>query len=87
MWGHEWQQKFKYIAAPIAKGIIYNDIDKLQGLSTILAPEFAPEMALARGAIEFGKTQAGPRRGRSPLRGTKPARDQELKMKQKSKYI
>ena len=60
IWGNEWQQNFKYIAAPIFKGLIYNDIDKLQGLGTILAPEFATEMALARGAIELGKTQAGP---------------------------
>ena len=42
LWGHEWQQNFKYIATPIVKGLIYNDIDKLQGLGAILAPEFAP---------------------------------------------
>jgi len=58
--GKEWQENIKYIAKPILKQTIYNNIDKIKGLASWIAPEFAPEIALAGGALQFGKSQIGP---------------------------
>lgn len=60
IWGKEWQENIKYIATPILKSLAFNSIDKLQGLGEMMAPEFAPEIALVGQTLEFGKNQAGP---------------------------
>ena len=49
----------EYIAKPIVKGLFQNNLDKVQAIGFFLAPEFAPEIALARGALEVGKLQQG----------------------------
>ena len=55
IWGKEWQENIKYIATPILKSLAFNSIDKLQGLGEMMAPEFAPEIALVGQTLEFGK--------------------------------
>ena len=49
----------EYIAKPIVKGLVQNNLDKVQAIGSFLAPEFIPEMAMARGFIEAGKFQEG----------------------------
>ena len=49
----------EYIAKPIVKGLVQNNLDKIQAVGSFLAPEFIPEMAMARGFIEAGKFQEG----------------------------
>lgn len=55
----EWQQNMEYIAKPIAKGLVFNHIDKLTALGSFLAPEFAPEISLLGGSLTLGKATAG----------------------------
>ena len=55
--GKEWQENIKYTATPIFKGLVYNNIDKLQGLGALMAPEFAPEIALAGQALVLEKIE------------------------------
>ena len=57
--GREWGQNMEYIAKPIVKGLFQNNLDKIQAFGTFLAPELAPEIALAKGALELGKSQQG----------------------------
>ena len=59
IYGKEWRQNMEYIAKPIVKGLFQNNLDKVQAIGSFLAPEFAPEIALARGALEVGKLQQG----------------------------
>ena len=59
IYGKEWRQNMEYIAKPIVKGLVQNNLDKVQAIGSFLAPEFIPEMAMARGFIEAGKFQEG----------------------------
>ncbi len=60
IWGKDWRQNIQYIGIPWLQGLFYDNLDKVQAAATMLAPELAPELALARGTFEVGKTQAGP---------------------------
>jgi hypothetical protein len=58
--GKDWRQNIQYIGIPWLQGLFYDNLDKVQAAATMVAPELAPELALARGTFEVGKTQAGP---------------------------
>ena len=49
----------EYIAKPIVEGLVQNNLNKIQAVGTMLLPGFAPEIALAVGALEAGKLQEG----------------------------
>ena len=59
IYGEEWRHNMEYIAKPIVKGLVQNNLDKIQAIGSFLAPEFIPEMAMGRGFIEAGKLQEG----------------------------